>query len=52
MVAVPEARVSGLLWPALTGGLSAVAVFAGLVSLIERHRIRARREALRGRLFK
>ena len=42
------------MWPAIVGGLSAIAFYGiGVVfmDLIERHRIRSRRAELRRRLF-
>jgi hypothetical protein len=40
------------MWPVIAGGLSAVVVFFAGSTLIERRRIRTRREQLRSRLFK
>ncbi len=41
-----------MIWPAVAGGLSAVAVYVVSSVLIEQRRVRIRREKLRGRLFK
>jgi hypothetical protein len=40
------------MWPSLAGGVSAIVIYLVGAALIERRRIRHRRLALKGRLFK
>ena len=52
-MAVEEASVMGFeVWPVVAGGLSALVVFVMGSELLERHRVRTRRDHLRSRLLR